>query len=81
VTTVTAGTSVSMDVEGVGSDVVLASGAATEGEAVGDVLSMGVLSVGKTMGDVVVLGGIGIGTAAENPIDEQRSKAAQRVIK
>jgi len=87
VTTVTIGTSVLMDVEGgVDSDVVITSEAVIVGEAVADalsddVLSEGVLSEGKTKGDVAVLGGTGMGTAAENPIDEQRSKAAQRVIK
>jgi len=73
------------DVEGVSSDVVLASEAVTEGvtegEAVGDVVSEDVLSVGEAAGDVAVLAGIGMGMATENPIDEQRSKAAQRLIK
>jgi len=73
--------SVLTDVEGVSSDVVLASEAVTEGEAVGDVVSEDALSVGEAAGDVAVLAGIGMGMATENPIDEQRSKAAQRLIK
>jgi len=83
VTTVTTGTSVLTDVEGVSSDVVLASETegVTEDEAVGDVVSEDALSVGKAAGDVAVLGGVGKGMATDNPIDEQRSKAAQRLIK
>jgi len=78
VTTVTTGTSVITDVEG--GDVVLASEAVIETEVVEDVLS-DALSEGKAGADVAVLGGVGMGTAAENPIDEQRSKAVQRLIK
>jgi len=75
VTTVTTGTSVLTDVEGVSSDVVLAS------EAIEDVVTEDALSVGKAAGDVAVLESIGMGMAAENTIDEQRSSAVQRLIK
>lgn len=69
------------DVEGgADSDVVLASEAVIETEVVEDALS-DALSEGKAGADVAVLGGVGMGTAAENPIDEQRSKAVQRLIK
>jgi len=81
VTTVTTGTSVLTDVEGVSSDVVLASEAVTEGEAVEDVVTEDALSVGKAADDVAVLESIGMGMAAENTIDEQRSIAVQRLIK
>jgi len=64
------------DVEG-GVDVVPAE-AVIEAEAVEEALLEG-----EAWDDpeAAALGGTGMGAAAENPIDEQRSKAAQRLIK
>jgi hypothetical protein len=65
-----------MDVEG-GVDVVLTE-AVIDAETAEDTLPEG--EAGDDS-DVGAVGGIGMGTAAENPIDEQKSKAAQRLIK